>query len=83
MLLCNHLFIYVVMIIMKIGSHSRSITASLLAKRLSFLATGSCLYAMGSLCIDNPRGSDEQRANLVPEISPQHEKAADQHGVAQ
>ena len=29
-----------------IGSPSRAITASLLAKRLSFLATGACLYAM-------------------------------------
>jgi hypothetical protein len=29
-----------------IGSPSRAITASLLGKRLSFLATGACLYAM-------------------------------------
>jgi ferric iron reductase protein FhuF len=32
-----------------IGSPSRAITASLLAKRFSFLATGACLYAM-SVC---------------------------------
>jgi ferric iron reductase protein FhuF len=29
-----------------IGSPTRAITASLLGKRLSFLATGACLYAM-------------------------------------
>ncbi|WP_027349776.1 IucA/IucC family C-terminal-domain containing protein [Halotalea alkalilenta] len=42
-----------------IGSPSRRITASLLAKRISFLATGACLYAMSvfdkglTLSLDN------------------------------